>query len=239
MISKTIHIEDIGAVVLTKYSNARNLKITIKPFSGIHVSMPKGINYSTAERFVRSKVIWIKKSLDKIYNIEKKRTIFSESTNFRTHKHTLKIEPYESENYKFQSLNGWLIIYYPKHKNIISQEVQEVIKKGIEWALRKEAKEYLPARLRQLAITNGFKFNRVFIKNNKTRWGSCSSINNINLNIHLMRLPGLLTDFVLLHELTHTVHKNHGREFKRKLDSITGNAKGLENELKKFNIELF
>jgi len=74
-------------------------------------------------------------------------------------------------------------------------------------ALRKEAKDYLPQRTELLAAAHGFKYSGVTVKNISSRWGSCSSTNHINLNIHLVRLPEHLSDYVILHELTHTVHK--------------------------------
>ena len=80
-------------------------------------------------------------------------------------------------------------------------------------ALRKEAKNYLPARLAELASRYGFKYEKLAIKNNLTNWGSCSSKGNINLNLHLIRLPHDLCDFVILHELCHLKHFNHGEGF--------------------------
>lgn len=79
--------------------------------------------------------------------------------------------------------------------------------------LRKKAREYLPERLREIADSCGYKYNRVSLKYMKTRWGSCSFKNNINLNICLMTLENELIDYVLLHELVHTVEKNHGEGF--------------------------
>lgn len=79
--------------------------------------------------------------------------------------------------------------------------------------LRKKAREYLPERLREIADSCGYKYSRVSLKYMKTRWGSCSSKNNINLNISLMTLEKELIDYVLLHELVHTVEKNHGEGF--------------------------
>jgi len=95
-------------------------------------------------------------------------------------------------------------------------------------ALRAEAKAYLPHRLDQLAHQYGFTYKKVFIKNNLTNWGSCSSKGNINLNLQLMRLPAELQDFVMLHELCHLAHPNHGKEFHSLLNSL---CHGREKEL--------
>ena len=87
-------------------------------------------------------------------------------------------------------------------------------------SLRAQAKVYLPARLRELADRYGFRYNRVTIKHNTSNWGSCSSKGNINLNLNLMRVPRPLQDYILLHELTHLRHANHGPAFHTELERL-------------------
>jgi len=99
--------------------------------------------------------------------------------------------------------------------------------------LRSEAKAYLPGRLAQLAEQYGFAYKRVFIKNNRSNWGSCSTKGNINLNLQLMRLPGELQDYVILHELCHLAHPNHGPEFHKLLGSLCDERR-LHKELKQY-----
>ena len=105
--------------------------------------------------------------------------------------------------------------------------------------MRIEAEEYLPFRTSQIAEKLGFKYNKIFIKNNKTLWGSCSGKNNINLNLHLIRLPDYLIDYVIIHELCHTVEKNHGVRFWKLMDTILGDAKKLSKELKTYSIQIY
>ena len=103
---------------------------------------------------------------------------------------------------------------------------------------RDSARRKLQARLEALAILHGFTFNRLCIRNQKTRWGSCSATNNINLNVKLVLLPDQLIDYVLLHELLHTRIKNHGQEFWQELDGLTGDAKGLARSLRSYGMKL-
>ena len=100
---------------------------------------------------------------------------------------------------------------------------------------RGQAKIMLLGRLRQLAEAHNFTYNRAFVKNQKTRWGSCSAVNNINLNVNLVRLPEELRDYVIVHELVHTRHKNHGKAFWRELDRIVGNGKALQRSLRAYH----
>lgn len=99
---------------------------------------------------------------------------------------------------------------------------------------RTQARRQLLERLEYLARQHGFAYNKVFIKNQKSRWGSCSSHNNINLNVHLMRLPEELRDYVLVHELVHTRHKNHSRQFWATLNAIVGDGRRLQRQLRRY-----
>ena len=101
---------------------------------------------------------------------------------------------------------------------------------------KQEAKKILEGRLRELADKFGFVYNKVSIRNQKTRWGSCSGKNNINLNMQLMNIPNHLIDYILLHELVHTIVKNHSPLFWTTLDGYVGNAKAIDKELKKYSL---
>ena len=86
--------------------------------------------------------------------------------------------------------------------------------------LRNQAKRELPARLAELAARYGFEYNKVTIKHNATNWGSCSTRNNINLNLNIVRLPRVLQDYILLHELCHLRHHDHGQPFHLLLEHV-------------------
>ncbi|MBQ1957630.1 MAG: M48 family metallopeptidase, partial [Alistipes sp.] len=104
-------------------------------------------------------------------------------------------------------------------------------------ALRLKAKSYLPARLEELSQITGLKYNKVTIRAARTKWGSCTGQNNISLSLYLMTLPKHLIDYVLLHELCHTVHHNHSPKFHALLDKILGGKeKILAKELRLYSI---
>jgi hypothetical protein len=92
---------------------------------------------------------------------------------------------------------------------------------------RAAAAASLRDRLRQLAARYHFKYNRTFIRNQRTRWGSCSHNNNISLNVKLVMLPPELMDYVILHELVHTKIHDHSRRFWAELDRYVGDARAL------------
>ncbi len=99
-----------------------------------------------------------------------------------------------------------------------------------------QACEMLVARLRELSGIHHLNYSKVSIKNQRTKWGSCSSKNRINLNINLVRLPDQLRDYVILHELVHTRIKNHSKEFWAELDRTLGGAKELARKLRTYRL---
>ncbi len=103
---------------------------------------------------------------------------------------------------------------------------------------KEKAKEIIRTRLNELSQIHGLSFNRSFIRSQKTRWGSCSAKNNINLNIKLVNLPGELRDYVIMHELVHTRVKNHGQKFWAEMAKYYPNPKAIDKKLKKYNLEL-
>ena len=104
--------------------------------------------------------------------------------------------------------------------------------------MREAARAALVPKLREAAARHGFGFKgRVAIKNNVTNWGSCSSKGTINLNMRLILLPEHLQDYIILHELCHLRHQNHGPQFHALLDSLLGGReKELQRELHEWKI---
>lgn len=102
--------------------------------------------------------------------------------------------------------------------------------------MRKAAKLHLIRRTAELAHLHGFNYSNVCIRSSKTRWGSCSGRNSISLSLYLMKVPEHLQDYVILHELCHTVHHNHSSLFWQMLNSVTnGHALQLRNELRRYD----
>ncbi|HNY77099.1 MAG: DUF45 domain-containing protein [Sedimentisphaerales bacterium] len=144
--------------------------------------------------------------------------------------------------------NGAVTLTLPKRMSL--EQGRQLLQKGRSWIQkhlrqvqaeqsdprldRTQARRQLLERLEHLARQHGFAYNKVFIKNQKTLWGSCSSHNNINLNVHLVGLPEELRDYVLVHELVHTRHKNHSRQFWETLNSIVGDGRKLQRQLRRY-----
>ncbi len=99
---------------------------------------------------------------------------------------------------------------------------------------RAVARRVIVDRLQELALQHGFSCQRVFVRNQKTRWGSCSIKNNINLNVNLIRLPAALRDYVILHELVHTRIKNHSPRFWEELEKYIKDCRQVDKQLNQY-----
>ena len=104
-------------------------------------------------------------------------------------------------------------------------------------AMRCEAKRDLPPRIERIAKATGLNYRKVTIRAARTKWGSCSTDGSISLSLFLVALPEHLRDFVILHELCHTVHHNHSERFHRLLDHLSGGCeRQLQAELRRYRI---
>ena len=236
---KVYYFETIGEVEFEKNSRSRSLRITVKPYKGVKVTFPNHISLSKAFRFVEEKSEWIRKSVDRIKTFEHQRTKFLPGSIYKTNEHKLEFVNQTVNEFKVKVSKGIIRVFYHSEEQLNSDAGQELIRKGIDHALKVEAKKILPERLAFLAKQHGLSYEEVRVKNLKSRWGSCSSSNNINLNIHLVRLPEHLMDYVILHELAHTVHKNHGKNFWYFLDKLSGNARLLAKEMKNYRTQVY
>ena len=128
------------------------------------------------------------------------------------------IVPYMVAEAFFRQKRQWIIETILRQKEKF-KDVEIATPEEVE-QLRKAAKMQLPQRLAELATRYGFVYNKVTIKHNATNWGSCSARNNINLNLNVVRLPKVLQDYVLLHELCHLRHHDHGHAFHLLLEHV-------------------
>ena len=129
-------------------------------------------------------------------------------------------------------------LLYPADTQFDTPAMQEWLGRVRITALRNIAQRELPPRLKELADKHGFRYTRVTLRDSHSRWGSCSSHRTISLSIYLQLLPPHLADYVMLHELCHTVEMNHGERFWKLLDSLTnGKAKQLRKELKGYKTD--
>lgn len=231
-----VTVDEIGRVTLIKRKGMRNIRIRVTPYEGVIVSMPFRVSHKEALKLVKNKAVWIRAQLAQHVG---KVTCFTPESPFCTRAHKLSMQPEMREDI-FVRLTGDIIsARYPIHIPPEDITIQQAVRSGIERAWRKEALRYIPERTAYLAAKNQLRYKSVSIRNAKTRWGSCSSNNTINISLFCMRLPDELIDYVILHELAHTVIKSHSRKFWEFLQSLEPNAFELNNQLKQYAPALY
>ena len=190
-------------------NRARYLRLKLSHSGVLSVVVPRGVTLSTVKSFVTSQANWVESKLK-------------------------SLDPTSLEHVKPDRLNliyldeVWTVEYFP---DLALQSVSlsergpatlqcsgmvddlALLHKAFGLWLKKKAERVIPERLALLAEEHGFHFNRVTIRGQKTRWGSCSSKKNINLNYKLLFFESAIVDYVLIHELCHTIEMNHSRRF--------------------------
>lgn len=231
---KIIFLDDFE-ISIYKSHLAKKITISIRPAGLVRVTIPKYVSYLEAERFARQKKEWIISNLQTIRE-RSNQVVLPQNYSYLTKNHKLVLTPQKKSGVYVRVQNGIISVKYDSTINENSIEIKKSINKGVQVALKKEATEYLPKRLEELSKDFNIIYFGVSIKSMKTRWGSCTGRNKINLNSHLMTLPNHLIDYVLLHELAHVKVKNHSKSFWNLLESICPNSKKYDKELKSFKI---
>ena len=98
--------------------------------------------------------------------------------------------------------------------------------------LQRQGRFHLVPWIERIGLETGLTFKAVQVRGQKTRWGSCSSKGTISLNYKLLFLPSHLVNYIILHELCHTLHLNHSRDFWSFLSSFEPDCKMLDKEMK-------
>jgi len=229
---KVVLLPDVGNVTFSQNFRSKRMKLSLRPNQKILVSFPPGVTFAEAADFAQKHKNWIVGQQQKYLNHSVKLTpAFPVKTRF----HSVNIQP-GGEKFAVIQKKFEITILYPEKHSPGDAQFQNFTARVMASVYRWEAGKYLPVRISELAAQHNLVFNRVTIRNNSSNWGSCSSKNNISLNLKLMKLPDHLIDFILLHELAHTRVKNHGPEFWKLLDYLSGRqAKKLTAEVKKYS----
>lgn len=221
---------DLGNIKLVK--NIRAKRITVRFRNGQYLlSYPPYLTLSV----IKSSIQQMKPGLLLLKEKSPQKQLITPLSSFSTFSFKLEIDENSLTHYYSRLKDGILYITYPQGTDYTSVEAQAEFRNHIEKAMRYDAKRLLPLKVDLLAKKYGFIFDGVKINKSQSRWGSCSSRKAINLSYYCMLLPEYLADFVILHELCHTVEMNHGERFWSLLDKVSdGRARILTKELKTY-----
>ena len=210
---KIVFYEEIGRVRYVKHKRARNITIRINQNGEVRVTVPRSVSRRKAEAFLISRKKWI---------LQKR----SELESLGTPAHLLR--------------EGYPLIMGGRTVPLRLERNDRTPEDALWRILLEEARLTLPPRVNELAMTHGFQYSGLKIRRMKTRWGSCTARNSLNLNSWLLMPPSPLADYVIPHKLAHTRHKDHSRSFWEELDRVTGGqSKVLRRELRNQRIMYF
>ncbi len=207
MASKQVSLPDIGIVNLYKRKTSRSIKLTITAKGEVRVTMPFWLPYEAGLTFVRSRRDWILE-----HNSSQQDLLMQGQTVGKSHRLVFEKTPVADKISTRVTVSA-IYITHPAGIAHSDASVQTAARKASVKALRNQAEDLLPGRLRELAAKHGFTYRSVQVKQLTGRWGSCDSHQNIVFNLFLMQLPWTLIDYVILHELVHTRVMKHGPEF--------------------------
>ncbi len=151
------------------------------------------------------------------------------------------IEPSEvllfGKGYKFEFNSNSTQHINDKSQYIVSNYNLQDASQLLEW-YRLTAKNYLPDRTEKLADKCSIVFNKVTVRAQKTRWGSCSANGNISLNWKLIKMPIWVGDYVIIHELAHTKVMNHSSSFWRQVELLLPDYQKARQWIKEYGVFL-
>lgn len=206
-----------------KYKRSKNLRLSINKDLVVRVTMPYYAPYLAARVFVKRNMDWIETEFDLLLlrkshyyylgkDIRVRKKIFIDNKNLKHYinKNVLYFNSkYFSSFTETDLYNNWL---------------------------REEAQNYIPKRVRELSNKYNFQFNSIYIKDMRSRWGSCSSKKNLSFNLKLMYFNYDVIDYVIIHELCHLKQMDHSKKFWKLVEGIIPNYKIHQNQLSKVNL---
>lgn len=226
MSAKQIDVPGIGTVTCSKSTRNRSLRLSVSG-GKIRLSMPRWVSDRAGIAYVVQNGPWITEQLSL-----QKRPLLLDGAKLGK-RHTLQFQLVAAGAPLHTRVTPTRVIV-PHHVDELpdSAVVQARAEKAAVRALSREAEVLLPPRLHELARAHGLSFRSVHTKPLKRRWGSCDSHANITLNIYLVQLSWQQIDYVLCHELAHTVHMNHTAAFWSQVEAMLPDAKMIAKRVR-------
>lgn len=226
---KTYQLQNIEFRVV--YSGRRTLGISVLPDSSVVVRAPYRASLKTIHRIVQEKAGWIIKHRDN-YTLKAGRKLNGSLTDgekqlFRGKDCMLLIIPSSKPFVRFNDDTIEIGIDKTEDK----QAIKRLLYKGYKSEAAKTFPEMLHTSLK-VHENQSFKPTGLVIRSMKSRWGSCSKKGIITLSTELIKLPDIFIEYVIVHELCHLKHHNHGKEYYKLLSELFPDWKQVRKDLR-------
>lgn len=215
-------------VEFVKVRRARRYILRVRPDGTLRVTVPRGGSRADGERFAERHRRWIERERERIRE-EHTPVTWDHGTVilFRGVEHAIAVAG---------TAGGRVAAYADR---VVALAGAADVRKAIEADLKAVARAELVPRLQQIATAQGIAVERVVIRSQRSRWGSCSPSGTIALNYRLVQMPDAVRDYVLVHELMHRRQQNHSRRFWRLVEAACPDFRQAERWLKTRGRSLF
>jgi hypothetical protein len=225
------------AIKIRVSGRAKHACLKVNAAGAVEVVIPKGFNQSQIPAFIAQHQTWLNKTIARMKAVRE------------PHLDTLRPAQIELKavneiwqvNYGFRNKPG-TSEYRSPHNTLqlwlwTPDETVQVKPLLSKW-LTKRAKATLQPWLNEVSATTGLRYEKLSVRAQKTRWGSCSHKKHINLNRALMFLPEELVRYLMIHELSHTVHLNHSRAFWSLVARWAPHYQHFEKQLNRYSSQI-
>jgi predicted metal-dependent hydrolase len=225
-------LDEQTTITVYKRAGSRSLRLSVTGTGKIRVTIPTWTPYQAGLQFAKTRLDWIQRQQQPATVLQPGQAVGKA--------HHLRFSPQSgSSRVSSRVMAGEIIIGYPTQLSPFDAAVQLTARSACIRALRRQAEQLLPQRLKILAELHSFSYSSVAVKLLKSRWGSCDQSQNIVFNLFLMQIPWNCIDYVILHELTHTKVLHHGPEFWQTFETVLPGAKKLRKQMRQYQPVLF
>ncbi|MCX8055629.1 MAG: M48 family metallopeptidase [Ignavibacteria bacterium] len=185
-------------------SNRKTIALKIDNQCNLIIKAPASVPLSYIQKIVQQKQNWI---------IAKKIEVQNRKKFTRNLSNGAKITIFGNDYFINYVDNLQFALHLKNDQLLIASDLSKHIKPLLKQLIIKMAKEYFSVNVAKWASVMELKYNRISIKNTVSRWGSCSSLGNLNFNWKLAFAPLEVIDYIIIHELSHLRHLNHSSDF--------------------------
>lgn len=196
---------------LVRNPQARRYILRLCPDGSARVTIPRGGSVAAARAFAGRQSAWLERQLQTLRNHPPQSTAWGIGSEFLFRGERVLIEACGSE--------GDLHIRFGTEMLCV-QASNGDLRAAVEHHLWRLASHELPPRLMDYAAVHRLPVRKVTVRNQRTRWGSCSHRGTISLNWRLIQTPPFVRDYILLHELMHLREMNHSPRFWQQVESV-------------------
>ena len=209
-----------------KKDGLRHHYIVVDRHNGV-VLRGKAVSPEQADKLILKKAIWILKKLELVRAIKEKDIVTGSRIPYLGRRYYAEIYYDESQAKTKIEFN------HSKFRITVNrkEDIQPLIQQALHKFYKAKAIEKITPRLKKWSEHTGLAYNELRFRTMDKRWGSCTPANNIHINIEAIKLPFTLIDYLLVHELVHTVHKNHSKTFWAELSKHMPNWKELDSKM--------